>query len=395
MPNDPHRHWIPGVLSDKQVTALVAIGAISNVVDKNIAYSSVDLTLADEGYLMVQGSVKPFGGGYEHFIQHKPEYSQRLTQEEVYELSPTKTYVFKVKEKLNAAILRNWPFYGQATAKSSVGRVDVLIRLIVDGMTSYEGFTPTGLQYANGDMYIEITPITFKVRVKVGSPLSQLRLFYGEPEQSEIRGKELYSTVLHRPDGKDAEGFLSVNLHPTPIRNCNASAFEGHWDVADKPINLWDDAPESLADPCQFWRLKQADSATKLVIKEKAFYILRSNELISLPKGVAVYCRAIDETIGEMRIHYAGFVHPFFGFEREDGTTGTPLIFEVRGHDVNVLLDHGERLARLTFYRMSEDVERRKDEDKSYNDQTLKLSKYFRSWPECLECDEHGRVWAA
>lgn len=29
--------------------------------------------------------------------------------------------------------------------------------------------------------------------------------------------------------------------------------------------------------------------------------------------GVAVYCRPSDETIGEMRIHYAGFVHPGFG----------------------------------------------------------------------------------
>ena len=103
---------------------------------------------------------------------------------------------------------------------------------------------------------------------------------------------------------------------------------------------------------------------------------MRSQEKIALPAGVAVYCRAIDETIGEMRIHYAGFVHPLFGRERNDGQTGTPLIFEVRGHDVKVLLTHGEKLARLTFYRMSKDAPLTK-EVTDYTDQTLKLSSFF------------------
>ena len=39
-------------------------------------------------------------------------------------------------------------YYGQATAKSSVGRLDVLARLIVDGMDHYEAFHPQAISPA-------------------------------------------------------------------------------------------------------------------------------------------------------------------------------------------------------------------------------------------------------
>jgi len=63
------------------------------------------------------------------------------------------------------------------------------------------------------------------------------------------------------------------------------------------------------------------------------------------------------------------------------------LIFEVRGHDVHVSLQDGEKMARLLFYRMSEDAP---EEKSSYESQTLKLSKFFSEWPEQIELDEEG-----
>src|SRR5262249_8537952 len=102
--------------------------------------------------------------------------------------------------------------------------------------------------------------------------------------------------------------------------------------------------------------------------------------------------------IGEMRIHYAGFVHPFFGGLRGDGVVGTPLMFEVRGHQVNVSLADQEKMASLTFYRMSEDCkteDQPPDDPKSYQNQTLDLSKFFRKWPDKLKGNENGDVEAA
>ena len=111
-----------------------------------------------------------------------------------------------------------------------------------------------------------------------------------------------------------------------------------------------------------------------------------------MPEGVAIYCRASDETIGEMRIHYAGFVHPMFGKCRTDGTQGTPLTFEVRGHQVDVSLADGERLANLTFYRMSRDHVKGEGDKTSYDDQSLELSKFFGKWPEKLRRNDDGTV---
>ena len=120
--------------------------------------------------------------------------------------------------------------------------------------------------------------------------------------------------------------------------------------------------------------------------------VSRSKERISLPQGVAVYCQAMDETLGEMRIHYAGFVHPFFGIERGDEKKGTPLIFEVRGHNVKVNLTDGETLARLVFYRMSEDCKKEKNDNQDYNEQELTLSKFFEPWPKQLSRDSSNIV---
>ena len=108
-----------------------------------------------------------------------------------------------------------------------------------------------------------------------------------------------------------------------------------------------------------------------------------------VPKGVAIYCKASDETIGEMRIHYAGFVHPGFGMNRTDNLPGTQLTFEVRGHQVNANLIDGEKMANIVFYRMSRSFA---EMNKSYNDQKLKLSNIFQDWPKKLKMDNEGNV---
>lgn len=261
--------------------------------------------------------------------------------------------------------------HGQATAKSSVGRVDVLCRLIVNGMDTYECFNPECLQTQAADMYLEITPITFSVAVKPAVCLSQLRFFYGKPQEAEVSAAELMNTMFHGSGKRD--GSLTVNLENTEIGGLPAAAFcTKPGSVDSEPIPLWTGG--NKPDPCKYWRLKEADGMNRLQIEAEKFYILRSKETISVPGSIAIYCRASDETIGEMRIHYAGFVRPLLGRRRKDGRKGTPLIFEVRRHQVNVSLADGERMANLTFYHMSQDATG-EGTPTGYEDQSLQLSK--------------------
>ena len=390
--NEPWKHWIPGVLSKNQLKDLCSEGYIEAVADWDddkegpIDYSALDLTLTDEGYRMTEGSVKPFGDRYESQIKSQGLIDRLQPDNDgTYTLKATQTYLFKLREKLR--FKEDACLYGQATAKSTVGRMDVLARLIVDVADHYEGFDPEALHQGSGDMYIEVTPMTFNVRVKAGINLSQLRLFRGKPEDSEIRGQEVYEPLLHGAPDQEMDGSLSVDLQPVSISGNDVCAFwANRMQEEDKPIDLWQ--RESLL-PCEYWKFLNSDDSKRITIEKNHFYILRSKEKISLTEGVAVYCKASDERIGEMRIHYAGFVHPFFGTNREDQAPGTSLIFEVRGHDVDVSLRDGEKMAQLIFYRMSAPCTLGKV---SYNEQTLQLSKVFAAWPEKINVGVDGAV---
>jgi len=402
--SEPWKKWIPGVLSNAQLKELCEQGHIADVegYDKSdgpLDYSSLDLTLGHEGYWMREGSVKPFGARYEHEIKRqKLATSLEADQDGAFLLKSTHTYLFKLKEKIT--FKQDAHLYGQATAKSTIGRMDVLARLIVDGADQYEGFDPNALALGSGEMYLEITPMTFNVRVKPGISLSQLRLFRGRDEDCEIRGQEVYGSLLHGEPSQELDGSLSVDLQPISISGNDGCAFcANRMKDDDKPIDLWQ---RKFLSPCDYWRFLSSDDHRRIRIEKNRFYILRSKEKMSLTEGVAVYCKASDESIGEMRIHYAGFVHPFFGKGRKDGKDGTPLIFEVRGHDVNVNLRDGEKMARLIFYRMSAPAEVRKESSlpesvpsqkgRPYNEQTLQLSNIFADWPERIEIGADGTV---
>jgi dCTP deaminase len=390
-----YNEWIPGVLSMKQVKLLVGDGFIDNASSSPRAFdhSSIDLHLTAEGYHLPEGAIKPSGPRYFPGVKGACNAERLATGEDgSFLLIRQKTYIFKVKERL---VLRDFNnrvggIHGQATAKSSVGRVDVLARLIVDGARDYEGFSPEDFDKGSGDMFVEITPITFNVRVMAGTSVNQLRLFLGSPDEAELRGKVLFGRVLLNPAGQ-SDGSLSVDLSDSTVSGIGGAALVAK-PSSGEPIPLWTQLANERPNPCDFWKLLSANAHDRLTIDMNNFYILRSRERIALPKGVAVYCRASDETIGEMRIHYAGFVHPFFGYDRQDGTIGTPLIFEVRGHNVNVSLINGERMAKLIFYRMSEDAERDDTTDKSYNEQQLQLSKFFGDWPSGLKRLDDGTL---
>jgi dCTP deaminase len=389
--NAPWRDWIPGVLSKKQLKELCSNGLIIGAKQEDAFFdnSSLDLTLGDRFYRMTQGAIKP-QESFLHFLNSEKDLAeeQRFPPNGELILNRKTTYVFPLEQHLNP-VLRDTSFYGQATAKSSVGRLDVLARLIVDGMDQYEGFTPKKI--ASGEIFLEVTPLTFDVQVKPGIALSQLRIFYGKLDSAIIRGEELYHTVL--PDGTnppnlERDGCLTLELSDAPIGQEIGAAFKANVQANLEPVPLWKKA-DAKPNPKKYWELisaRQLGTKKRLSIEKGAFYILRSKQKVALTRNVAVYCRATDETIGEMRIHYAGFAHPFFGRERKDGETGTPLIFEVRGHDIEVILNDGEKLARLDFYRMSEDCEPRKKEEamgepeEDYGSQTLKLSNFFAPW---------------
>lgn len=152
---EPWIDWIPGALARSQVRELFEAKLLTTTCTPDIGASSVDLTLSEEVFFFPDGAVKPSATNYHSQI--KASASKMTVTNGSVILEPHKTYLVKLNERIE--LLKNSPIYGQATAKSSVGRIDVLARLIVDGMNCYEYFDPKKI--GNGDLYLEITSLTF------------------------------------------------------------------------------------------------------------------------------------------------------------------------------------------------------------------------------------------
>jgi dCTP deaminase len=88
-----------------------------------------------------------------------------------------------------------------------------------------------------------------------------------------------------------------------------------------------------------------------------------------------------DPTIGEFRIHYAGFFDPGFGYGVNGEISGTRAVLEVRSHEVPFIMEDGQVVASLVFEELLERPRTLYGEGigSSYQRQGLKLSKHFKA----------------
>ncbi len=241
----------------------------------------------------------------------------------------------------------------RANPKSSSGRLDIFVRIIVDGGATFDEI-PAG--YA-GPLYAEVVPRSFPVIAVAGSRLAQVRFrdvgvgFVGGPRLVPV-------TVDLDPTGK-AGGVVGYRARRTSglidMAGIGSHSREAFW--------------EALVIP---------GGKRELVLDPDEFYILASAEAVVVGPGEAAEMVAYDTAVGELRSHYAGFLDPGFGLA-EAGGAGSRIVLEVRSHDVPFLLDHGQRVATLEYEKLSEAPDKLygKRLRSNYQGQGLKLSKQF------------------
>ncbi|HUU29653.1 MAG TPA: 2'-deoxycytidine 5'-triphosphate deaminase [archaeon] len=376
-------NWRPGVLNRNQLIELAKEEHIICLNPEKIEDpSSFDLHIAEDGYIM-KGCVKPQKNLDIPQIYNKFKKDKLKFENGEISLEKRKTYLFQLEESLN---LKKTHIGGRATGKSTFGRLDILTRLMTNDYNSYDIVE----ENYSGSLWIEVTPITFPIRIRKGMSLNQLRLFKGNPSVSRIDDRELllWGNLIFDEDGvpkekEDERNNLTLSLKEDPTKGRNICAYAAKKEESQKEhreIDLTIELrQENLYNKEDYWDelAPTEEKPIALEIEPERFYIFRSRERFKLPKSIAIYCQAITETLGEIRIHYAGFVHPLFGANREDNK-GAPLMFEVRGHNIPTFLQHGETLAKLEYYFMSQDAEESEKYADSYSNQELKLSKYFR-----------------
>jgi len=212
--------------------------------------------------------------------------------------------------------------------------------------------------------------------------LNQLRLFSGSPSVSdaEIRRRHntdrlLYREVTPLPDREvrlDDGLFLRINL----TGEKKIVGFR-----AKKNSQVLDLSRIGHYDPADFWEPLPRHPNNTLLLEPEEFYILLSKERIRVPPAYAAEMVAYEAAIGELRTHYAGFFDPGFGYGAGD-LHGTPIVLEVRPHDVPFLIHDGQTFFKVLFERMQERPEKVYGEGigSSYQFQGLTLSKQFKPY---------------
>ncbi len=358
-------HYVNGVLSDAQLKQLIADRAITSdtaITPGQIQPASLDLRLGTTAYRVRASFLAGKGNTVSDRLAAFQMHAFSLTDGAVLEKGCV--YVVPLQEALNLP----GGLTGAASAKSSIGRLDLLTRVITDNGTEFDR-VPGGY---SGPLYVEICPRSFSVVARTGQMLNQIIFRCGETEFSDPELAELHKTtpiVSGVPVIKDGLGF-SVDLKPenSDLVGYRAKPHTGVIDL-DKL---------GFYDPSDYWEEVRTTEG-RIILDPGAFYILVSREAITIPPNCAAEMAPYLAMVGEFRVHYAGFFDPGFG-HAEDGQ-GSRGVLEVRCHEAPFVLEHGQVVGRLVYERMSEVPEQLYGAElkSNYQGQGLKLSKHFKA----------------
>jgi len=249
-----------------------------------------------------------------------------------------------------------------ANPKSSIGRIDVFTRLITDKGVAFDRVPA---QY-RGPLYAEISPRTFSILARKGDRLNQLRIKRGPSASSD----GLAGSQSDREEGRHG---LPVTVDLGSVAEDGIVGYR-----ARKHAGLIDLRKLGHYDVQEFWHPLRARPDKTLVLDPDEFYILASKEAVRIPPDQAAEMLAYDTSIGEFRVHYAGFFDPGFG-DAEVEAEGTRAVLEVRSHEVPFILEDGQRVGQLIYERLIERPDQLYGADigSNYQRQGLRLSKHF------------------
>jgi dCTP deaminase len=230
-------------------------------------------------------------------------------------------------------------------------------------------------------MYLEVVSRSFTIKLESRLSLNQLRLFNGVPKCSddEIRTLNDQSPLLYR-DNKPIDSsrlavsgglFLGLDLKG------DDDGVVGY--RAKKNSHLLDLSKVDYYDAEDYWEPVRRERGNRIVLEPEDFYLLLSEEGVRIPPSHAAEMTAYDPTSGELRTHYAGFFDPGFGYSKEKNM-GSRAALEVRAHDVPFMVEHGQKVCKLSFDKMVEESVPPYGEDiqSHYQFQMGTLSKHFR-----------------
>lgn len=376
-----------GILPYQDIKRLLASRAVTaslTIEERQLQPASLDLRLGHKAYRLISS-----------FLPELSAISSRLNVLDFYQSD----LVMYEMDLTDGAILEKGHVYlvplleqlalpktirARANPKSTTGRLDVFTRVVTD-LTA--GFDEIRAGY-RGQLFLEVVPRSFTVKVRTGQSLNQIRFVAGDATVSDQallslhrRTPLLYqNVVLNKPVGNgdfraDRGLFLRIDLAGPDRGNTRVIGYR-----AKKNSHVIDLSKIGYYAASDFWEPLPRHRQDSLLLEPEEFYILASKERIRVPAGYAAEMVAYEAACGELRTHYAGFFDPGFGYGLKGEIKGTQVVLEVRPHDVPFLIHDGQTFFKVVYDKMMDIPTQLYGSGlgSSYQQQTLTLSKHFK-----------------
>lgn len=252
----------------------------------------------------------------------------------------------------------------KASPKSSIGRIDMMVRAINDNSAYYDY-----IEKSDGILWLEVTPQSFNVRLKTGIAISQLMLLKRTADNVNLKDEDL----IYNRDGHKLKNNMYKNDEIILEIEIPKHRVIGY--VARKTNNIIDLSKKDHCKLDYFKEIKFIEKDNRIILEKDKFYILRTKNFIQIPPKYSAEMLPLNNIFGEFRVHYAGFFDPGFGYLNK----GNQGVLEVRPHEDLMICD-GQPICSMKFYNNKEIPNKIYGQAKNnYSSQRdIKLSKYFK-----------------
>lgn len=361
-----------GVLPSQTILEMMRAGFVCNVDPSFINPASLDIPLSDKAYRLARTLMPKRGERVQDMLRPAGATPHPLDV-------PMEVGVsYLVRAEINLALSSG--VYAHANPKSSTGRINVLSRMVVDGVGLYD-IWPAGTK---GDVWFLVQPRSFPILLSPGIALSQLRFFTGKSFLDQL-GLE----AAHQEHG------LFFDMHGQKLR-VPKNGIREHADSlfmtirAEKGEVGWrclgsSSVLDLRARGCRpqdfgFEPIRALNKGIELL--PHVFYILTTDEHLKVPPLNSAELRATDPRLGEFRVHAAGFIDPGWGCGVDGSGVGRPITLEVVTNEATpVILRHKQPVGRIRYEVMANIPDRLYDDSakSNYTGQVAaQLGKYFK-----------------
>ncbi len=313
-----------------------AIKSVNKINNNQLQPASLDLTISTVCY-RIKASFIPNEMSISSIL--KDLVLNKIDLKSEFLLEKGCIYLCEINEYLNLPD----DIKGKSNPKSTTGRLDIFTRIITERGSEYDYID---YNY-NGKLYLEIIPQSFSIKIKNNISLNQVRFFQGK-ENEVVKRKQKLSVSIKK-------GLVSAYKAKKITSSINL-----------RKINYYN---KNL-----YWE-KIIPDDNSFIIEKDEFYILRSKELISIPKNSAAELEPFKDSFGNFRVHYAGFFDPGFG-----NNNGIPAVLELRAYDTPFIIRDGQLVGQLNYYNINlvKSLSYGKSIKSNYHNQLLKLAKQFK-----------------